>query len=128
MEGHAQPLGRTLAPASPLEKALATARARAWTLSALTAFALVLRLTSLGRSLFNDETFSLALAQRGFGHMISLAGYEANGMAYSILLWPVTRIFGLIMIVSFRWNETHRCAPAPINALSGIKGPTGTYS
>jgi hypothetical protein len=24
--------------------------------------------------------------------------------------------------------ESHCCAPAPINALSGIKGPTGMYS
>ena len=23
--------------------------------------------------------------------------------------------------------ESHCCAPGPINALSGIKGPTGTY-
>src|SRR5215469_2477431 len=25
-------------------------------------------------------------------------------------------------------HESHRCAPAPINARSGIKGPTGMYS
>ena len=24
-------------------------------------------------------------------------------------------------------EETHCCAPGPINALSGIKGPTGMY-
>jgi hypothetical protein len=71
-----------------------SATAAGWALAVLTLLALGLRLTSLSRSLFNDETFSLALSQRGFGHMISLAGYEANGMAYSILLWPVTRIFG----------------------------------
>jgi hypothetical protein len=60
----------------------------------LTALALALRLTSISRSLFNDETVSLALAQRSFGHMLSLYGYEANGTPYSLLLWPITRIFG----------------------------------
>ncbi len=95
MEGHAQPLGRsTAAPTRPFGTALESARASAWTLAALTTLAFALRLTSLSRSLFNDETFSFALAQRGFGHMISLAGYEANGMPYSVILWPVTRIFG----------------------------------
>jgi mannosyltransferase len=96
MEGHAQPLSREL-PASRtrvLGGALESARASAWALALLSVLALALRLTSLSRSLFNDETFSYALAQRGFGHMISLAGYEANGMPFSILLWPVTRIFG----------------------------------
>jgi mannosyltransferase len=96
MEGHAQPLGHEL-PTSrtrPFARALESARASAWALALLSALALALRLTSLGRSLFNDETFSFALAQRGFGHMIALAGYEANGMPYSILLWPLTRIFG----------------------------------
>lgn len=51
-------------------------------------------MTHLGRSLFTDETFSLALAQRGFGHMLGLFGYEANGMPYPIVLWPLIRIFG----------------------------------
>ncbi len=95
MEGHAQPLGRSsAAPRRPFGTALESARVSAWTLAALTAIAFGLRLTSLSRSLFNDETFSFALAQRSFGHMISLAGYEANGMPYSVILWPVTRIFG----------------------------------
>jgi len=35
---------------------------------------------------------------------------------------------GLIMITSFYANQTHGCALGPINALSGIKGPTGMYS
>jgi 4-amino-4-deoxy-L-arabinose transferase-like glycosyltransferase len=60
----------------------------------LTALALLLRVTSLSRSLFTDEAYSLALAQRSFGHMIALFGYEANGTPYSIVLWPVIRIFG----------------------------------
>jgi 4-amino-4-deoxy-L-arabinose transferase-like glycosyltransferase len=63
-------------------------------LFALTVLALLLRLTSLSRSLFTDETYSLALAQRGFGHMLALFGREANGTPYSIVLWPLIRIFG----------------------------------
>jgi hypothetical protein len=43
-------------------------------LLALTALALVLRVTMLSRGLFTDEAYSLALAQRGFGHMIELFG------------------------------------------------------
>jgi mannosyltransferase len=60
----------------------------------LTALALALRLSSVSRSLFTDEAYSLALAQRGFGHMLALFGYEANGTPYSIVLWPLIRIFG----------------------------------
>lgn len=51
-------------------------------------------MTHLGRSLFTDETYSLALAQRGFGHMFGLFGYEANGTPYPIVLWPLIRVFG----------------------------------
>jgi mannosyltransferase len=61
---------------------------------ALTAAALLLRITSLSRSLFTDEAYSLALAQRGFGHMVALFGYEANGTPYPIVLWPLIRVFG----------------------------------
>jgi 4-amino-4-deoxy-L-arabinose transferase-like glycosyltransferase len=60
----------------------------------LSAAALLLRLTSVSRSLFTDEAYSLALAQRSFGHMVELFGYEANGMPYPIVLWPLIRIFG----------------------------------
>jgi mannosyltransferase len=60
----------------------------------LTALALALRLTSLSRGLFTDEAYSLALAQRGFGHMFGLFGYEANGAPYPIVLWPLIRLFG----------------------------------
>ena len=60
----------------------------------LTALALALRVTSLSRSLFNDETVSFALSERGFGHMLGLFGWEANGTPYPVVLWPVTRIFG----------------------------------
>jgi len=66
----------------------------AWALVALTALALWLRTTSLSRGLFTDELYSVALAQRGFGHMLVLFGYEANGTLYSIVLWPLLRLFG----------------------------------
>ncbi len=62
--------------------------------AALTVLALLLRLSSLSRSLFTDEAYSLALAQRGFGHMFGLFAYEANGTPYPIVLWPLIRIFG----------------------------------
>jgi hypothetical protein len=68
-------------------------------LAVLTLLALGLRVTHLGRSLFTDETYSLALAQRGFGHMLGLFGYEANGMPYPIVLWPLIRIFGTSEVV-----------------------------
>jgi mannosyltransferase len=60
----------------------------------LTALALIPRVSSLSRSLFTDEAFSLALAQRDFGHMIALFGFEANGTPYPIVLWPLIRILG----------------------------------
>jgi mannosyltransferase len=63
-------------------------------LCALTALAFALRLTSLSHSLFTDEAYSFALAQRGFGHMLALFAYESNGTLYSVALWPLVRIFG----------------------------------
>jgi mannosyltransferase len=60
----------------------------------LTGLALILRVTSLSRGLFSDEAYSLAIAQRGFGHMFELFGYEANGTAYELAVWPLIRIFG----------------------------------
>jgi mannosyltransferase len=77
------------APAEP-----GVSRGQAAAVALLTALALALRVTSLSRSLFTDETYSLALAQRGFGHMLALFLYEANGTLYSIVLWPLIRIFG----------------------------------
>src|SRR6476646_9607125 len=77
-----------VAPGGPGRRRLLAA------LTLLTAVGLGLRVTSLGRSLFVDEAYSLALAQRSFGHMIELFGYEANGMPYPIVLWPLVRIFG----------------------------------
>jgi mannosyltransferase len=69
-------------------------RAEVAAVLALSAIALGLRLTSLSRSLFTDEAYSLALAQRSFGHMLGLFGYEANGTAYAVVLWPLVHIFG----------------------------------
>jgi 4-amino-4-deoxy-L-arabinose transferase-like glycosyltransferase len=63
-------------------------------LVALTVIALALRVTNLSRSLFVDEAYSLALAQRSFDHMLALFGYEANGTLYPIVLSPLVRIFG----------------------------------
>ena len=63
-------------------------------LGALTLLALLLRVSSLSRGLYNDEAYSLALAQRGFDPMFALFGYEPNGTPYSIVLWPLIRIFG----------------------------------
>lgn len=85
----------TAATATPSERSSARlSRAELVGLLALTALALGLRLSSLSRSLFTDEAYSLALAQRSLGQMVKLFGYEANGTLYSIVLWPLIRIFG----------------------------------
>ncbi|HWJ49834.1 MAG TPA: glycosyltransferase family 39 protein [Solirubrobacteraceae bacterium] len=79
---------------------------------ALTVLALALRLTSLSRSLFTDETYSFALAQRGFGHMLALFAYESNGTLYSVALWPLVRIFGS--------GEALLRAPAVLAGVAGV--------
>lgn len=79
---------------------------------ALTALAFALRVSSLSRGLFTDEAVSLALAQRGFGHMVMLFGYEANGTPYPIVLWPLIRIFGT--------GEALLRAPAVIAGVAGV--------
>jgi len=81
-------------PPAPRRLASGSSRGELGALLALIAVALALRATSLSRSLFNDETYSLALAQRSLGHMVALFGYEANGTPYSIVLWPLIRLFG----------------------------------
>jgi 4-amino-4-deoxy-L-arabinose transferase-like glycosyltransferase len=81
-------------PPAQAAQAQALPHTQTLALAALTVLALALRVTHLGRSLFTDETYSLALAQRGFGHMLGLFGYEANGTPYPILLWPLIRVFG----------------------------------
>ncbi len=62
--------------------------------AAITIAGIALRIFHLGFHSLNggDEPFSLALAQRSFGHMFNLFGFEANGTLYSIVLWPVIRI------------------------------------
>src|SRR5271166_4298373 len=82
----------TAAPEAP--PARPVPRGEAIAIAALTALALALRTSSLSRSLFTDETYSLALAQRGFGHMLGLFAYESNGTLYSVVLWPLIRVFG----------------------------------
>ena len=83
-----------LSPAGRPAPSARPGRAEAAALVGLTAIALGLRVTSISRGLFTDEAYSLALAQRGFGHMLGLFGYEPNGMPYPIVLWPVIRLFG----------------------------------
>ncbi len=82
------------APAPATGAAGSVSRAEAVALLLLTALALAVRLTSVSRGLFTDEIYSLALAQRSFGHMVELFGYEANGTPYAVSLWPLIRIFG----------------------------------
>ena len=84
----------TVASVTTTRSEQSPSRREVWWLLALCVLALALRLPNLSRSLFNDETVSFALAQRDFGHMLGLFGYEANGTPYPLLLWPVTRIFG----------------------------------
>lgn len=78
----------------------------------MTLLALALRVTHLGRSLFTDETYSLALAQRGFGHMFGLFGYEANGTPYPLVLWPLIRLLGT--------SETVLRAPAVLAGAASV--------
>src|SRR5437763_9806579 len=63
--------------------------------TAVTLAGFALRIYHLGFHSLNggDEPFSLALAQRSFGHMFNLFGFEANGTLYSVVLWPLIRIF-----------------------------------
>src|SRR3981081_4010651 len=84
----------TISAAAPRAGAASQSRRAAPALPLITLLALGLRVTSLSRSIFADEAYSLALAQRGFGHMVELFGYEANGTPYPIILWPLIRIFG----------------------------------
>jgi 4-amino-4-deoxy-L-arabinose transferase-like glycosyltransferase len=84
----------TITAAAPRARAAGDTRREALAVALITLVALGLRVTSLTRSIFADEAYSLALAQRSFGHMVELFGYEANGMPYPIVLWPAIRIFG----------------------------------
>jgi hypothetical protein len=53
----------------------------------------VLRLAQLGnRALSFDEGYTVASAQRSFFEMLAVFRFEANGMLYAIVLWPLLRI------------------------------------
>ena len=84
----------------------------------LTAVAVALRLFHLDYKSLNggDEPYQFALAQRPFGEMLSLFGYEANATIYSVLLWPLVRLgeseqlirspavlFGILAVPSIWW-------------------------
>ncbi|MGO9319765.1 MAG: glycosyltransferase family 39 protein [Solirubrobacteraceae bacterium] len=84
----------SLTPPRPLSAPQGVSRKEAGVLLALTTLALALRVPDLSRSLYTDEAYSLALSQRGFGQMLLLFGYEPNGTPYSIVLWPLIRMFG----------------------------------
>ena len=85
----------------------------------LTAVAVALRLFHLDYKSLNggDEPYQFALAQRPFGEMLSLFGYEANASVYSVLLWPLVRIgeseelirspavlFGILAVPAIWWT------------------------
>jgi mannosyltransferase len=78
----------------PARRWLTPARVEVAAVVLLSAIGLGLRLTDVSRSLFTDETYSLALAQRSLPHMFSLFGFESNGTPYPIVLWPLIRVFG----------------------------------
>ncbi|MEA2407291.1 MAG: mannosyltransferase [Thermoleophilaceae bacterium] len=78
--------------------------------AALTLLALAARVVHIEYKSLNggDEPYSLALAQRPLFDMLELFGYEANGMLYSLVLWPLVRI-----------SESEAMLRAPA-ALAGI--------
>lgn len=62
-------------------------------LGGLVGVAFVLRFLQLGyQSVWEDEAYTLALAQRSFGGMLGLFRFEANGLLYSLIVWPLARI------------------------------------
>ena len=84
----------------------------------LTAVAAALRIFHLDYRPLNggDEPYQFALAQRPFGEMIELFGYEANAAIYSLILWPLVRIgesvelirapaafFGILAVPAIWW-------------------------
>ncbi|HEV7846558.1 MAG TPA: glycosyltransferase family 39 protein [Thermoleophilaceae bacterium] len=62
--------------------------------AALTLLALATRIVHIDYKSLNggDEPYSLALAQRPFLDMLELFSHEANGMLYSLVLWPLVHI------------------------------------
>ena len=49
--------------------------------------------------LSGDEAFSLALAQRSFPDMLHRFTFEANGLLYALLEWPLVRIDDSLLIL-----------------------------
>jgi 4-amino-4-deoxy-L-arabinose transferase-like glycosyltransferase len=83
----------------PVRTWLTPARVELAAVVLLSAIGLGLRLTEVSRSLFTDEAYSLALAQRSLPHMFSLFGFESNGTPYPIVLWPLIRLFGDSVVI-----------------------------
>jgi mannosyltransferase len=68
-------------------------RRNALRLGGLVGVAFLLRFVPLGyQSVWEDEAYTLALAQRSFGGMLHLFRFEANGLLYSLIVWPLVRI------------------------------------
>jgi mannosyltransferase len=76
------------------------------------------RLPTIGdRSLWGDEAYTIAIAQRGVGGMFSLFTRESNGLLYYALVYPVSHLdppvgvlrapsvaFGLLAILAIHWT------------------------
>jgi 4-amino-4-deoxy-L-arabinose transferase-like glycosyltransferase len=62
---------------------------------AATAVGTVLRFAHLSGhdGVTGDEGITLALAQHSFGRMLHLFTFEANGLIYSLVEWPLIRVF-----------------------------------
>jgi hypothetical protein len=68
-------------------------RGERWALASLTLLAAALRAPFLGfQPVWNDEAYSLALAQRDFGQMLHLFKFEANGVLYELVVWPFVQL------------------------------------
>jgi dolichyl-phosphate-mannose-protein mannosyltransferase len=51
------------------------------------------------QGLTGDEGFTLALAQRSLPHMLYLFTFEANGLLYALLEWPLIRIHESLLVL-----------------------------
>jgi len=62
-------------------------------LATITALAAVLRGYHLGyQSMWQDEGYTAAQAQRPFGQMLHLFKFEANGSLYTLISWPLAHL------------------------------------
>ena len=88
-------VGERLAERRPgLRGAAAAPRTLLLTITGLTLVAVLIRFLGLTRqSLWVDEASTMAFTQRGLGGMLDLlVDYEANGILYYVLVYPVTQI------------------------------------